>query len=296
MVCSSLVVSILILISCLMVWTIQVSEAKEVSAFAGQYKEAKRCRAYEAYEILAANITFATAMDKLLQPVLQRLSAATAPKLRNKLQLLLQAAAKGIRVNPSATAVDLAVWVEGSLQKCLAVEEAAQAAAKEAMGAATAVKRPVKRSGQNGQTVSAEGGELTVDQQQQVLDVEAVAAAAMDSGAAHLYLITEFTLTLLSSAVKKGVLSGRSPETLGLLDPLLPLLVRALACRHPGSVAVALRLLSVLVGLPLPGLDGAATAAGRALTKLLRQVPDAGHPIAQDCFRLLAGEASQGGT
>ncbi len=268
---------------------VQVSEAKEVSAFAGRYKEAKRCRAYEAYEILAANITFSTHMDILLQPVLQRLSAATAPKLRNKLQLLLQAAAKGIRVNPSATAVDLAVWVEGSLQKCLAVEEAAQAAAKEAMGAATAVKAPVKRSGQSGQTAVA-GGAGDQEEQQQVLDLEAVAAAAMDSGAAHLYLITEFTLSMLSSAVKKGVLSGRSPKALGLLDPLLPLLVRALACRHPGSVAVALRLLSVLVGLPLPGLEKAATAAGRALTKLLRQVPDAGHPIAQDCFRLLAGE------
>jgi hypothetical protein len=40
----------------------------------------------------------------------------------------------------------------------------------------------------------------------------------------------------------------------------------------------------------LPGLPAAAAAAGKALSSLLRKVPDAGHPLAQDCFRLLGGE------
>jgi U3 small nucleolar RNA-associated protein 20 len=36
-------------------------------------------------------------------------------------------------------------------------------------------------------------------------------------------------------------------------------------------------------------MAAAAPAAGKALTVLLKKAPDANHPVAQDCFRLLAG-------
>lgn len=110
-----------------------------------------------------------------------------------------------------------------------------------------------------------------------------------DKAAAHEYLMMEFVLTLLNNAIKKGVLIGRDPSTLGYLDPLLPLLVRALACRQSATVGLALKLLSGLVGLPLPGLAVAASSAGKAVTVLLKRVPDLSHPVAQDCFRLLSG-------
>ena len=52
----------------------------------------------------------------------------------------------------------------------------------------------------------------------------------------------------------------------------------------------ALKALTVLVGVQqLPGLPAAAGGAGKALSSLLRKVPDAGHPLAQDCFKLLGG-------
>ena len=35
-----------------------VAEAKEAAEFAGAYKEAKKCRAYETYQLLAATATF----------------------------------------------------------------------------------------------------------------------------------------------------------------------------------------------------------------------------------------------
>ncbi len=43
----------------------QVSEAKEVTAFAAQYKEAKRCRANEAFQLLASAVTFSTHMEQV---------------------------------------------------------------------------------------------------------------------------------------------------------------------------------------------------------------------------------------
>jgi hypothetical protein len=48
-----------------------------------------------------------------------------------------------------------------------------------------------------------------------------------------------------------------------------------------------------LVGLQrLPGMAAAATRAGSGLSSLLKKVPDAGHPLAQDCFKLLGGEGT----
>ena len=53
--------------------------------------------------------------------------------------------------------------------------------------------------------------------------------------------------------LKRGTLGGRSPEALALLNPQLPLLVRALASRAAPVVSLSLRILASLVQLPLKG-------------------------------------------
>jgi U3 small nucleolar RNA-associated protein 20 len=215
---------------------LQVSEAKEVTAFAGKYKEAKRCRAYEAYQHLAAAVTFDTQIQPLLQLVQDKLPSATSPSIRAKLEQLLTAAARGVAVNPSVTAEGLAVWLGKELDACLKVEEAARAKAKAAVGAATATgsaagKRTPQQQSDAAAAAAAEGDEEE--------DAEsAAAAAAAGDGSQHLYLLVHFCLTVLNGGLKKGVLSGRSAEVLALLDPLLPLLVRCLYSRHLGSVQV----------------------------------------------------------
>ena len=55
------------------------------------------------------------------------------------------------------------------------------------------------------------------------------------------------------SYLKRGRLNKRSPGSIALLDPMLPLLVRALASRSSSVVSLALRVLAHLVSLPLPG-------------------------------------------
>ena len=69
----------------------------------------------------------------------------------------------------------------------------------------------------------------------------------------HDYMLVDFALGLFHSGLKKGNLGGQSPAVLALLDPMLPLLVRALRSRHANSVSLALKCLSFLVRLPLPG-------------------------------------------
>ena len=43
-----------------------MSEAKDVVAIAAKYKEAKRVRGYETFQILASAVTFSTHMEPLL--------------------------------------------------------------------------------------------------------------------------------------------------------------------------------------------------------------------------------------
>ncbi|GIL61502.1 hypothetical protein Vafri_15933, partial [Volvox africanus] len=229
----------------------EVSEAKEVTTFAVQYKEAKRCRANESYQLLASGITFSTHMKLLMTLVTDRLHLAGQPTVRAKLVQLLQFAARGVRVNPTAGPKQIMTLVVGIMEGCLYREEAARARAKAAVG-------------------------------------PAFSAAAGLAPALHETLVLEFCLTLLHSGVKRGALAGRSPELMAHLDPALPLLVRSLRSRQAGCVSLALRTLAHIVPLPLPSLRVAAPAAGTALNALLKKVPNIRHPIAQECFRLLA--------
>lgn len=212
-----------------------------MAAFAGKYKEAKRCRAYEAYQHLAAAVTFSSssrsgsAFDALLQLVRDKLPAAGSPTIRAKLEQLLAAAGRGLVHNPSVTPQSLAAWIGVQLDACLRVEEAARAKAQGPVGAA--VSAAAAAGGRAGSAAAA-AAEDTVEGE------EAAAAAAADAaagdGSVHLYLLSHFCLNVLSSSLKKGLLSGSSPEVLDLLDPLLPLLVRGLGSRHMGTVQVCM--------------------------------------------------------
>lgn len=71
--------------------------------------------------------------------------------------------------------------------------------------------------------------------------------------AQHDYMLVDFALGLLHASLKKGTLGGLSPAALALLDPMLPLLIRALRSRHANSVSLALKCLAFLIRMPLPG-------------------------------------------
>ncbi|KAL4434124.1 hypothetical protein ABPG75_000565 [Micractinium tetrahymenae] len=239
-----------------------VAEAKEAAEFASAYKEARKCRGYETYQLLARVITFGERIPELLTTVQSRLGEASHPKTRNKLALLLQHAARGALANPTATAEDVCMFFFATADAGLAAEEAAREKAKAAAGAAVPTGR-------------GEGD-------------EAERAAAL-----HQTLLVEFALSLLQGALRKGIINPRGPGAAELLDPLLPLLVRALRSRHAPCVTTALQALSLLMQSQLPGMSKTAADAGKAVTDLLKRCPKTSHPIAQDCFKLLGGMLRQ---
>lgn len=127
----------------------QVSEAKAALNFSSNYKEAKRCRAYEAYQLLASSISFTPdRMDELLSLVRDRLQAASSPTVRGKLQQLLQHAARGVAANPSAAPAPLAEFLRALLEGTVSREEAARARARAAVAAATAVAEKGELAGE----------------------------------------------------------------------------------------------------------------------------------------------------
>ena len=79
------------------------------------------------------------------------------------------------------------------------------------------------------------------------------AVAPTLSSISHQSIMTEFALSLLHRAVKKGHVNPKSPEMISRLDALLPEIVSAMKSRQSGVVEYALRIMSQLVQAPLPG-------------------------------------------
>ncbi|KAL4521880.1 hypothetical protein Ndes2526B_g01987 [Nannochloris sp. 'desiccata'] len=252
------------------------AEAKEVDAFAASYKEAKRCRANDTYQLMASLVTFSTHVPKLLAPVRDRLCHASHPKTRAKLGMLLQYASQGLLANATTTSRDLCELVYAISDAGLSAEEAAREKALGGSGVAIvsdAAGKKEKKSLTRGRmktNISEAGDEARI--------------------ALHQPLLVEFALTTFKAALRKGLVPTQGPEATALLDPLLPLLIRALKSRHSPSVTASLQALSLLiVQAELPGLDAASADAGKAVTDLLKRCPKTTDPVAQDCFKLLAG-------
>lgn len=110
-------------------------------------REAKKCKAYDMYQLLARMVTFRANIGQLLGSVRTHLPEASQPRVYNKLSSLLQHASRGILANPTAQPQDLMVFVHGVLEGGLAQQEAAQEAAEaEATAAVHAFGRPAHSS------------------------------------------------------------------------------------------------------------------------------------------------------
>lgn len=107
-------------------------------------REAKKCKAYDMYQLLARMVSFRAHIGQLLGAVRTHLPDASQPKVYNKLASLLQHASRGILANPTAQPQDLMTFVHGILEGGLAQEEAAREAAE--AEATAAIRVPGKRA------------------------------------------------------------------------------------------------------------------------------------------------------
>ncbi|KAK9843296.1 hypothetical protein WJX74_009992 [Apatococcus lobatus] len=235
-------------------------EARDAGVYSGQYREAKKNRAFDTYLLLARHITFRTHVASLLAPVRARLAEGPGPRARKQLENLLQHAVRGIAANPTATLEDLLVFVHGTLQHGLAQE----ARSVEVSQAAASLDDP---DGEQNATAGA-GRPRVVEEP----------------------LMMDMALQLLLGVLKKGLSHGpHAPaDSQALLGPLLPLLTAALQSRHAPCTSLALRCLASLSAPPLPGLAASADAIGEGAAAILKKAGSAEAPIAQEGLRLMA--------
>lgn len=98
----------------------------------------------------------------------------------------------------------------------------------------------------------------------------------------------EFALKILHAGLKTRRLDVHDAATLGLLDPLLPILVRCLQSRHAPCVVLGLKCLCQLASAPLPGLKQVSEGMGLAVMQLVDASPTTADPTCQGAFKLMA--------
>ena len=115
--------------------------------------------------------------------------------------------------------------------------------------------------------------------------------------ALHEPIVTEFALSLLSNALRKGTANPADPATRALLDPLVAPLRACLAGRDSACVALALKCLAALAPTQLPAMALEAGDIGAQIVSTLKRTPTVttasaqvralaqGGPMHGDCSR-----------
>lgn len=93
-----------------------VDEEKEVEKIASKMKETKKRKSFETLKLISQSITFKTHALKLLSPIQSHLQKNLTPKVKSKLEIMLNHVASGIECNPSVNQTDLFVFIYGLVE------------------------------------------------------------------------------------------------------------------------------------------------------------------------------------
>ncbi|PIA45006.1 hypothetical protein AQUCO_01700514v1 [Aquilegia coerulea] len=238
-----------------------VAEEKEVEKIASKMKETKKPKSFETLKLIAQNITFKTHALKLLSPVKAHLHKHLTPKLKAKLEKMLNHIAEGIGCNPSTDHTDLFVFVYGLIEDGI-VEE------------------------------NLRGRNLSISQSNKkmsngIKDKRNSCPWIVDYKAQSSHLITVFALRVLHNQLKNLKLDKRDAQLLSMLDPFVKLLGDCLSSKFEDILSAALRCVGTLIRLPLPSLEIHADNIKTALLDIARVSGNTSSPLLQSGLSLL---------
>jgi U3 small nucleolar RNA-associated protein 20 len=261
------------------------AEKREVEAIANSMKEAKGTQSFRSFELLGATLGFVPNINLVVPPlhacvVNVRVSGVDgsedvgADSLKNigNAREVLRTLSAGLGGNPSVALPPLCVYVCGMLSTHLPKEEGGgPSGSGTGEGAKAAPRRPAPAG--------------TV--------LQPKVEAGLVSGATDSPLSRElvgFALELLLAAVRRGRFDAHNAAHVSLLEPLLPLLQRAMRSDADGVVSLALRTLSALVPFQLPSLPLHAAALLEHTMALLRRAADfaATSEVVGICLKVIA--------
>ncbi|XP_028111791.1 small subunit processome component 20 homolog [Camellia sinensis] len=231
-----------------------VYEEKEMEKIASKMKETRKRKSFETLKLIAQNITFKTHALKLLSPVTTCLQKHLIPKMKSKLETMLNNIAAGIECNPSVNQTDLFIFLYGLIEDGITHETRAKAN---------------QQSGDEASCKTITSGRL------------------IDSGSQSSHLITVFALGVLHNSMKNTKLNKKDEQLLSMLDPFVRLLTDCLTAKYEDIISAALRCLAPLVRLPLPSLESQADKIKTSLLVIAQGSVNAGSPVMQSCLSLL---------
>ncbi|KAL3506473.1 hypothetical protein ACH5RR_031855 [Cinchona calisaya] len=238
-----------------------VSEQKEVDKFAAKMKETRKQKSFETLKLVAQSITFRTHAVKLLSLVTVHLQKQLTPKLKSKLENMLDHIAAGIGLNPSVNQTELFIFVYRLIKDGTGDENQERQI--------TQISKAGKRDG--------DAVDIQMTDSDRLINVDP----------RYSHLITSFALGLLQNHIKGMKLDREDEQQLSMLDPFVGLLGDCLCSKYENIVSTALRCLSPLVKLPLPSLESQADKIKNSLLVIAQGSVNAGSPLMESCLRLL---------
>ncbi|KAH9571647.1 hypothetical protein CY35_02G105300 [Sphagnum magellanicum] len=244
----------------------EVAEEKTVEAIAGRMKETRHVRSFESVRLISQVITFPSQVPVMLNIVRRNLHQSLTPKGKVKIETMLKHIALGFQSNPSVTQENLFVLVHGLLEDSVneeAVLSLAVAAKKQAKINSTSNPRSAKVIKNSDESNS------------------------VKVPIPNVHLITEFSLQLLFTHLKKVKVSMKDQQALSMLDPLVGLLAQCLNSKYDGVLSGSMKSLCFLVRLPLPSVDTYGCQATTLVFSMSQQFGRSENPLLQACLHLL---------
>lgn len=240
----------------------EVSEQKEVDKIASKMIETRKQKSFETLELIAQNITFKTHALKLLSIVTSQFEMHLTPKVKLKLESMLDHIAAGIECNPSVDETDLFVFIYGLIEDRINEENSVHeiSSSKEAEKPKNNVK---------GKRKTFQPGRVIV------------------SKSAGSHLVTVFSLKLLLKHLKNVKSNKHDEQRLSMLDSFVTLLGSCLSSKYEDVLSASLRCLIPLVSLPLPSLESQADKIKTTLFDIAHTSVNSTSSLVQSCLSLL---------
>uniref|UniRef100_A0A803Q1W1 ARM repeat superfamily protein n=1 Tax=Cannabis sativa TaxID=3483 RepID=A0A803Q1W1_CANSA len=236
----------------------EVAEEKDVDKIASKMKETRKRKSFETLQLIAQSITFKTHALKVLSPVASHLQNRMTPKIKAKLESMLNHIAAGIGSNPSVDQTDLFIFLFGLIEDGI----------KNKDENSTISNTPKNRK-------KGAGGK----------NVPSVRVKHVKSLGSHLIIV--FALGILHKSVKSLKNAKNDVKVLAMLDPFIPLLGNCLNSKYEDVLSATLRCLTPLVRLPLPSIESQVDTIKGSLFDIAQSTINVDSSLMQSCLRLL---------
>jgi U3 small nucleolar RNA-associated protein 20 len=238
-----------------------VGEEKDAEDFAKKIKEAKKCRSFDAFELMATKSKM-TSLGKLLIPLKEILSNTESPKIIAKVETLLKHIRLGFCKNTSRTVKDSLVLINNLIKEKLAIlQPQVTRETQKTMFEQTFTVQRLKRSND---------------------------AVTQDMYKQNSYRFIQFGLDMMLWDVKNNFYNLRDENHMAMLDPIISAICQC--CYSPKSllIVVAVKILSLVVKFPLPSLVNAIPGVVKQIFRLIETTGSSKTELVQACLRFLA--------